>query len=404
MDWVARAKLRLQWRAVCDPRNRCLDARRVKTPLAWHNLVHDRLRTFIALAGVAFAVILVFLQLGAYGAVLSTATLIYSQLEYDLLLRSPEYLHFSRAGSFPQTRLYQAMSVPGVAQAIPFYVGYVPWRNPETMQRRAILTMAFDPEEPVFRQPEIRAHAAELREPGNVLMDRKSRPEFGEQAWGIETDVGRQTLKVVGFFTMGTGFSADGAIVMGIPTWRRLFPNRPLSTVSLGLIRLESGEDVETVAGQLKQVLPPDVQVFTRQEIEKLEQRHWASRTSIGVILATGLGVAILVGIAIVYQVLASNVSAHLPEYATLKAMGYTSGSLSWTVLQQALIMAGVGFIPGLIISWQLYALMRAWAHIPIQMTWDSGLMVLVGAFAMCCLAALFSLRKVYSVDPADLF
>jgi putative ABC transport system permease protein len=376
----------------------------VKTPLAWHNLVHDRLRTLVALAGVAFAVTLVFLQLGTYGAVLSTATLIYSQLDYDLMLRSPEYLHFSRSGSFPQNRLYQALSLPQVERVVPLYVGYVPWRNPVSLQRRAILTMAFDPQHSAFQSSEIRDQQSRLVASGAVLMDRMSRPEFGTQAVGVETDVGRQTLRVVGLFTMGTGFGADGAIVCGSSTWQRLFPQRPLSRVSLGLVRLEQGVDVEQAAADLIAVLPPDVQVFTRGQIERFEQRHWASRTSIGVILATGLGVAVIVGIAIVYQVLASNVSAHLAEYATLKAMGYRSGTLSGTVMQQALILAVVGFILGTLISQQIYALMRRWAHIPIGMTWTYLLAVLAGSVAMCMIAAIFALRKVYSADPAELF
>jgi putative ABC transport system permease protein len=120
--------------------------------------------------------------------------------------------------------------------------------------------------------------------------------------------------------------------------------------------------------------------------------------------LATGLGVAVIVGIAIVYQVLASNVSAHLAEYATLKAMGYRSGTLSGTVMQQALILAVVGFILGTLISQQIYALMRRWAHIPIGMTWTYLLAVLAGSVAMCMIAAIFALRKVYSADPAELF
>lgn len=376
----------------------------MKTPLAWHNLIHDRLRTSIALAGVAFAVTLVFLQLGAYGAVLSTATLIYSELDYDVMLRSREYLHFSRPGDFPQARLYQAMSLPGVQHATPLYIGYLPWRNPQTMQRRAILTMAFNPADQVFQLDEIRQRQTELIEPGAVLMDRMSRPEFGRQQVGVESDVGRETLRVIGMFTMGTGFGADGAIVTGVPTWQRLFPQRSLSQVNLGLVKLAPGVAPQQVAAELAELLPADVDVFTRRDIERLEQRHWASRTSIGVVLATGLGVAVIVGVAIVYQVLASNVAAHLPEYATLKAMGYGSAALSWTVIQQALIMAAVGFVPGALISMQLYALMRRWAHIPISMTWTYLVVVLLGSFAMCTVAAVLSLRKVYSADPAELF
>src|SRR4051812_42340899 len=119
---------------------------RVKTPLAWHNLVHDWLRSLVAIAGVSFAVVLIFMQLGFYGSVIQTATLIYSELKFDVVLRSAEYLHFSKPGFLPRTRLYQALGVEGVESTAPFYINYLPWRNPQSMQRRAFLGLAFSPE------------------------------------------------------------------------------------------------------------------------------------------------------------------------------------------------------------------------------------------------------------------
>lgn len=376
----------------------------MKTPLAWHNLIHDWLRTLVALAGVGFAVVLIFLQLGFYGSVLETATLIYSRLNYDLLLRSREYLHVSRPSAFPRVRLYQALGLPEVSSVATLEVGYVAWRNPETNQRRAILVMAFPPDERVFTLPEIIRQQSALQETGNVLLDRRSRPEFGPQSIGVSTDVGRQRLRIAGLFDMGTGFAADGAILTGEGTYRRLFPGRPTTDTSLGLIRLRSGGDPIAARNQLAAILPPDVEALTRADIERQEQRHWTTQTSVGVVLGTGVVVAVIVGVAIVYQVLASSISAHMAEYATLKAIGYSSPSMSWMVIQQALILAVIGFVPGLLVAQFLYWVTRAWAHIPVEMTWSRSAAVLCGSLAMCSLAAVLSLRKVYSADPAELF
>lgn len=376
----------------------------MRTPLAWYNLVHDWFRTVVAVAGVAFAVVLIFLQLGTYGAVLRTATLIYSRLDYDIMLYSKDYFDFTRPASISLSRVAAIQDLPGVARLSPFYISYVPWRNPVTLQRRAILMMAYRPDDVVFTLPDIRRHNAELKRPDTVLMDRMSRPEFGPQQVGLETDCGRQRVHVVGLFTMGTGFGADGAIVTSAATFGRIFAERSPDEASMGLVKLAPGAKLESVIGSLRQTLPADVQVLSRREVEQREQRHWAKATSVGVVLAVGLGVAVIVGVAIVYQVLASNIAAHLAEYATLKAMGYSDAMLSWMVIQQALVLATVGFVPGFAASSWLYDFVRGLAHIPIGMTWVRFLIVLAGSFAMCALAAVLSLRKVYLADPAELF
>ena len=63
----------------------------------------------------------------------------------------------------------------------------------------------------------------------------------------------------------------------------------------------------------------------------------------------------LIVGMVIVYQILFSDIASHLKEYATLKAIGYSNGYLRRTVPGAALILAILGFIPGLVLSVVLY-------------------------------------------------
>src|SRR5882762_1933243 len=102
----------------------------MRTFLAWRNLVHNKVRTLVAVAGVTFAVVLIFMQLGFFGAVETTATVAYSALDFDLCIRSKDYLHFAKTRSFPAARLKQAEGVPGVRRVSPFYVGVRYWRTP----------------------------------------------------------------------------------------------------------------------------------------------------------------------------------------------------------------------------------------------------------------------------------
>ena len=221
----------------------------MKTPLAWLNLLHQRTRSSVAVAGVAFAVVLVLLQLGFLASVRQTATRIYDHLDFDLLLLSPEYLHFSKAGTIDRVRLTQAAAFPGVATIRALDVGFQLWRNVETGQRRGILMMAFEPHECPWTLPEVRKQQNRLERADAVFVDRLSRWEFGPKEVGVSTEVGRRTVQVVGEFMMGTGFSADGALLTSDATFRRLLPLRSRRDVSLGLIRLAPGENVDRAAG-----------------------------------------------------------------------------------------------------------------------------------------------------------
>src|SRR5262245_60999426 len=129
----------------------------MKTPLAWLNLVHNKKRTLVAVAGVGFAALLVFMQLGFYSSAEGTATIVYDQMAFDILLVAPQYIDFSRAGTIPAERLQQALAVNGVHRAAPVYVNFGAWRNPDAPQQYAskpqtILVLGFRPDDAVFRR------------------------------------------------------------------------------------------------------------------------------------------------------------------------------------------------------------------------------------------------------------
>jgi putative ABC transport system permease protein len=377
---------------------------RMKTPLAWLNLLHQRARSSVAVAGVAFAVVLVLLQLGFLASVRQTATRIYDHLDFDLLLASPEYLHLSKASTIPRSRLTQAASLPGVTGTSGLNIGFQLWRNVETGQRRGILLMAFDPRDRVIALPEVADQQEQLGKADTVLVDRLSRSEFGPKQAGVTAEVGRRSVHVTGDFALGTGFSADGALLASNATFFRLLPFRKPGEISLGLVRLAPGTDPDAVAAELRSILPRDVHVMTRDEIAAHERRHWMTKTSVGIIFGLGVLVALLVGTSIVYQVLSSDISSRLAEFATLKAMGYSRQYLSWLVLQQALILALAGFLPGLLLAEMLYQLTERMTHIPIEMTLTRACGVLLLSVVMCGLSGLASMAKVNSADPADLF
>jgi len=390
----------------------------MKTPLVLLNLLHQPVRSLVAILGVAFAVLLLFMQLGFYGSADTTANALYNALDFDLVLLSSNYLNTTRPRSFPRYRLDQALAHADVASVAPLYIDWQTWRiQDRSRQRRAILVLAFNLDDPVFLPQRVfRTQSADdclrrLHAPDTVLIDTSTRDYFGPRHVGIETELNSTTIEVVGKFTVGTGYGADGMVLTSEHTYALLTDARALRRPALGLIKLKpeargrAAEVKEALAHALYPLHPRDeVRIFTRDEIEQQEGDYWMHRTSVGIIFQMGVFIALIVGVIFVYQVIATDISDHFAEYATLKAIGYSSWYLSGVVLRQALVLAVLGYIPAFLAALGLYALGRERAQIPVSMTWQRAASVLLLSIAMCALSGLFALRKVRTADPAELF
>lgn len=391
----------------------------MKTFLAWRNLVHNRVRTLVAVAGVTFAVVLIFMQLGFFGAVETSATVVYSALDFDLCIRSKDYLHFADSRFFPAARLKQAEGVAGVKTVSPFYVGRRLWRNPQPKngEEHAVMVIGCRPRDTIFLREDIQQKVRQLLvQEDVVLIDSLTRPEFGprngrrfgDEDIGVETEVMHRKVRLVGHFRLGTGFASNGAVLTTDRGYVRVSPGQSLNNVCLGLIKVDGGVDPTEVAARVRATLPGgrngDVEILTRAEMLEFERNRWVGRTSFGLIFQLGVGVALFVGTAIVYQVLSADVASLMPEYATLKAMGYANTYLMKVILQQAVMLSLLGFLPGWGLAQLLYYVTSEGAGIPIQMTRHTLLLVLFLSVAMCALSGLGAARKTFDADPAELF
>ncbi len=387
----------------------------MRTNLAWRNLVHETARTAVAAAGVSFAVVLIFMQLGFFRSLERSATLLYDTLDFDLCIRSKDYLRVSEPRSFPRQRLYQALSHRQVTAAEAFHIGICLWRNPSTGEKLGILVLGAPPGGDVFLREDLRtAVAAQLTAADRILIDRFTRREFGPAngvAFGeadvvaqVETQISTQPVRVVGHYALGAGFAANGSVLISERGFQQVYPGRTADQVTLGLVSLAPESDPREIAANLSRSLPRDVEILTRGELLAQEREQWVTKTSYGLIFQIGITVALIVGTAIVYQVLSSDVSNLLPEYATLKAMGYGNRFLAGVVLQQALALSFLGFLPGYLCSHGLYAITAASTRMPIYMTWFDALLVLLLAVVMCGISGIGAAARVFRADPASLF
>jgi putative ABC transport system permease protein len=379
-------------------------------PLAWLQLTREKRRFCAALAGISFAVVLMLTQIGFQDALLSSVGLLNAHLAGDLILINPQYQNAVSPKTLTERRLYQALGDASVESVDGVYYGIGPFRNPVDGTERDIFMTAFTPHAALMNAPGVGENLEKLRNPGTVLFDSIRRPEFGPVAEAFQekgtvvTEVLHRRVEIAGLFQLGTSFGADGNLVMSDETFLRLFPNRTRGLINVGLIRLKQGVDPDRAKPEIARILPSDVRVLTHQEYVDLERTYWTTNTPIGFIFKLGVMVGIFVGCIIVYQILYSDVTDHLPEYATLKATGYPDSYLFKVVMQQALILSVLGFFPGIAISQAVYIVSRNATLLPLQMSFTNGIVVYVLTVVMCGISGALAMLRLKAADPAEIF
>ena len=381
-----------------------------RTPLGWLQLKHDRIKMITALSGIAFADILMFMQLGFKDALFTTNTQYPRLLKGDIIVLSTQATNFNKLFTFPRRRLYQAQDVPGVESAESVYIGSLDWRNPQTREKTSMMVIGFDPERPAFNLPEVNHQLNKVKTPDTVLFDRASRGKYEQMITQIEqgkvvtTESDRTTVTVAGLFEVGASFADDGALMTSDYNFLRLFPRKQQGTVSLGIINIEPGQDVEVVRERLNNYLPEDIQAYTHEEYVEKEVAYIQNRSPIGFVFTLGTTMGFIVGIVIVYQVLSTDVNDHIAEYATFKAMGYKNSYFLLVVFEEALILSIVGFIPSVALAFGLYQLTAAATALPIVLPLSRAINVLFLTVIMCGVSGTIATRKLQSADPADIF
>jgi putative ABC transport system permease protein len=373
-------------------------------------LTRQPVRLLVALAGISFAGILMFMQLGFRDGLFDASVTVHRLFDADLVLISPRSASSVRMAGFPRRRLIQTLADPSVEGVTPVHWGLMLWRNPETRRNRAILALGFNPDDPFFLDPGLAEQTGVLKQKGRILFDRLSRPEFGPIAdWYndgkvVETEIAGNRVRVEGLVSLGTSFGADGNLLTSTETFLDLMPQKSPGGIEVGLIRLQPGTDPDLAVERLQQRLPDDVTVLTKQGFIDFEQNYWKSSTSIGFIFTLGAAMGFVVGCVIVYQVLYTDVSDHLPEYATLMAMGYRVSHLLGVVMREGFYLAALGYVPAYIAGQGLYWFVRDATKLPVGMDPARAITVLVMILVMCMLSSLLAMRRLIDADPAEIF
>jgi putative ABC transport system permease protein len=376
----------------------------MKVPLAWRILTDDKRRTALALIGIFMAILLVFIELGFFYAVPRGGLLLYDNMRFDLLLASNQYEYQAQPGAFPLGQLEKVRSSPDVAEATPIYFGVAKWKSGEGDLWPDVFMIGYDPASHVFIPDSINRQTALLARVDSVLVDSSTRPIFGPLDTGRVVEIDDRKVTIGGQYALGTGFMGLGVALASTANLARLFPQRSSTIVNLGAIRLKAGVDPDRAAGDLQKLTGTGTRVFTRQELDAHETAYWTTRTSVGIIFGSGLLISFVVGIMIVYQIVSTQVGRQLPQFATLKAIGYRNRTLAATVSAMSLLIVIAGFIPALAAAFGLYSLIRQKTLLPVMMSEMRPLAVFAAALGMAVISALLSVWVLRRADPADVF
>lgn len=379
-------------------------------PLGWAQLSHQKVRLLVALSGIAFADILIFMQLGFYNSLFGGVTRIHEHLNGDLYLVSSRAKFLDDGQTFDRRHLYQADAVDGVTSASPFYYSHAGWVNPWDKKVTNVAILAFDPAHPVLNLPDVNRQLEQIKLADKVLVDRLARPDLGAIAEAIDrgetvtTEMSERRISVSGMFTLGSTLFVEGYLITSDWNYLRLYGADSIDNVKVGVLKIKANADTEAVKQRVRASLPKMVTVMTREEFIAAEKEFWDKNHPAGTIFNFGVAMGFVVGVVIVYQVLFADVNDHLAEYATLKAMGYPDKSLLIVVFQEAIILAVLGFIPGFGFSIGMYGVLEALTQMPLSMQSAVALRVFFLTVIMCSASGAIAIRKLHSADPAEVF
>lgn len=382
-----------------------------RLPIGCLQLFHNRRRLVAAVGGVTFANVLIFMQLGFMNAAIETGLFTHAAFDADMVLVSSDFLSLNDTKPIPSARIYQALSAPGVIDGTAIYLATAAWTESPGGSSLRLRVIGVDPDANAFEDETLNQSIRSLREPDSAIVDRQTRdlsPAIRDaisNEGSFETEINGRQIVFNDMFSIGASFETDGTLVVSDQTFFRLFPGRSRRTPSLALLQTDpSSEPAGIVAGILSLMPEGDVRAFTKQHWIDSERTYQATQKPVGFVFGFGVVLGLVVGLVIVYQVLATDVQDHLPEYATFKAIGYPTSFFLGIVFEQAAALAMLGFLPGLFISVLLYSFASNATDLPIDMPWPRPVLVFLLTVSMCVVSGAIATRRLVAADPAELF
>lgn len=374
--------------------------------IVFRMLTHNKARLALSLCGISFATLVLFMGIGFFNGLNDSQARLATILNADIVMMNIKSRSINSFRKMHRTRLFQATGFKEIIEVVPIYEGQTKLTNPQTGMSKTIFFLAFPTGSHPFSIPGMDEHIHHLRQKGKILFDSKSRKVFGKINKGMNVDIKGISHQVAGIVKLGPNFSKNGYILMSDVTLLsgigvgRINPEK----ISFGLLTTRPGTDIPALKTRLKQAFPDDFKFMTPREMKQFEINFTTRSTPVGALLGIGLIVGFAIGVIISYQILFNEVTDHMPQFATLKAVGFSKSFLISIVLKEALLLSVMGFFPGLMASFGLYVFIEHFTKIIMIMNMERILVVFILTVIMCNIAGILAVKKVLGADPAELF
>ncbi len=389
---------------------------RRRTPLAWKNLTTSWRKLVLAASGVGFAVLLMFSQIGFRNGLFDSTVQIVRIIDGDLFITSAARYTLSSEQRFDRAYLNRVKTIPGIRDIRSIYIARVGTElrvigNPS----RSIRIIGVPLDGRVFINETMDSKRADIRTLGTALLDNRTKRMYGlirndaEALRQQQVELLGRSINLVDYVQIGTDFVNDGTIVVSHETFSSYLSQRGmrsglLDAVDIGVVQIEPGADVRVIQERIQEVAPLHWEVFTKQAIIDRDIRFWGQSTPIGIIFNVGTIMGLAVGTIICYQILFTEISDHLSEFATLKAMGYSSRYFLELIFAQSFYLTLIGFIPAATLTLGMFWLLTETTGLVMFLTPSRILLVLGMTLVMCLVGGGLAVRKLLSSDPATLF
>jgi|SRR6185369_804275 len=370
--------------------------------LARKNLLYDKLRFFITVSGVAFAVTLVFVQVGLFLGLLDNASITIEHLSADLWVTSRNTANVDFAQTFPETVVQRVRSVPGIERADNLIVWFMNVALPSGAKEGTLVYALEDFRRWNLPWNVVEGNLTDLRRGNYLFLDDSAKKRFGDFAVGEYRELLGRRLKIIGRTRDALSFSTTPIAFVDYRRAQEMAPDSLSGNTTYVLVKLAPGADREAVRRELRRRLPYN-DVYTRAEWAERSRRYWVESTGLGLNLIMTVFLGCLVGIVVVAQTLYTSTMEHLKEFGTVKAIGGSNRDIYRILATQAAIAAVFGFALGGAMAWMLRPAM-AGIGLKLIITPAFSTTVAVGTVLLCLAAAMVSFRKVASIDPALVF
>jgi len=369
--------------------------------LAFRNLFHDRIRLAVTMVGILFSIVLVAVQLGLYLGARNIIVAMIDRSEGDLWVMAYGTKNFEEGQPISAREKFAALSIPGVAKAVPIIVSFTDWRKPTGGSTLVVIVGADAEDGGLTPWNVVDGDVTGLGARDAVIVDKTYLTDLGITAVGDTAQISSSRVRISGFTDGIRSFTVSPYVFTTLNRARSLL-DMPPDMITYALVKLEPGADVEAIRKALREKVP-ESEVLTKAEFHDRSLNHWLFATGAGVALIGGAILGLVVGTVIVAQTLYSSTKDHINEFATLRALGSSSGYIHRVILAQAALSAVLGYALGMVIALTVVYLSERTA-LPIVMTPGLAALLLGLTVAMCAISALSAIGKVMRIDPAVVF